>query len=221
MKDTDAPATRPLPPAKDVALVILDCDGVLFDSRPANVAFHNAVLNRLGEPQLDREGEDLAHYLAAGQLYDRLFGLDTEIRRRATEIARALDYTPFYDLMVPVDGLFETLDDLQRRHALAMASNRSRTARGTAERFGIDRYLQVIVGTLDVARPKPAPDMLELCMQRLGAEPSNTIFVGDATSDRDAAAAAGVGFVGVGEYSGVDDPIAAFSQLTTRLAGAG
>ncbi len=120
--------------------------------------------------------------------------------------------------MEPVDGLHEILDSLHRSHALAMASNRSRTARGTAERFGIDRYLKMIVGTLDVARPKPAPDMLELCMERLGATPASTLFVGDAVTDRDAAAAAGVHFIGVGEHSGVDDPVPSFTHLPARLS---
>ncbi len=203
---------------KPLELIILDCDGVLFDSRPANIAFHNAVLDELGEAQLDAAGEDLAHYLAAGQLYDRLFGAGTPVRVRATEIARALDYGPFYDLMEPVEGLFDILDSLHRSHTLAMASNRSRTAKGTAERFGIDRYLKLIVGTLDVEKPKPAPDMLELCMRHLGASREATVFVGDATTDRDAALAAGVRFIGVGPHSGVDDPIPSFAQLPDRVS---
>jgi HAD superfamily hydrolase (TIGR01509 family) len=201
-----------------IQLVIFDCDGVLFDSRPANVAFHNAVLERLGQPLLDTAGEDLGHFLAADQLYDHLFGPATPLRARASEIAHALDYAPFYEFMRPVDGLFEVLDGLHQRYELAMASNRARTARGVAERFGLDRYLRLVVGTRDVPRPKPAPDMLELCMQRLGVEPAATLFVGDAITDRDAAVAANVHFIGVGAHSGVDDPISDFRELPVRLA---
>lgn len=201
-----------------IELVIFDCDGVLFDSRPANVAFHNAVLEHLGQPPLDTAGEDLGHFMAADQLYDHLFGPGTALRARAGEVARGLDYAPFYEFMRPVDGLFEVLDGLQRRYGLAMASNRARTARGVAERFGLDRYLRLVVGTRDVPRPKPAPDMLELCMQRLGAGPAATLFVGDAVTDRDAARAANIHFIGVGAHSGVDDPISDFRELPDRLA---
>ncbi len=198
-------------------LIIFDCDGVLFESRPANVAFHNAVLAQLELPRLDAAGEDLAHYLAAGQLYDRMFGVGTPLRARAGEIARGLDYEPFYDFMQPVDQLFEILELLHRRHALAMASNRSRTAQGTATRFGLDRYLKLVVGTHDVARPKPAPDMLELCMTRLGATAEQTVFVGDAVTDLEAARACGVHFIGVGTQSGADAPIAELRDLPERL----
>lgn len=202
-----------------IQLIIFDCDGVLFDSRPANVAFHNAVLEQLGQPLLDIAGEDLGHFMAADQLYDHLFGPDTPLRARASEVARALDYTPFYEFMRPVDGLFDILGGLQRDYGLAMASNRARTARGVAERFGLDRYLRLVVGTRDVPRPKPAPDMLELCMRHFGAAPAATLFVGDAVSDRDAARAANVHFIGVGPDSGVEDPISELRDLLTRLPG--
>lgn len=198
-------------------LIIFDCDGVLFDSRRANVAFHNTVLEKLGQPLLDVTGEDLGHFMAADQLYDHLFGADTPLRARASEIARSLDYAPFYEFMHPVDGLFEILDQLKRRYHLAMASNRARTAQGVAERFGLDRYLSLVVGTRDVPRPKPAPDMLHLCMQRLGVDPAATLFVGDAVTDRDAARAADVRFIGVGPHSGVADPINSFDELPARL----
>ncbi len=201
----------------EINLIIFDCDGVLFDSRPANVAFHNAVLEAIGQPRLDTAGEDLGHYLAAGQLYDRLFGLDTPLRGRAGVAARRMDYSPFYEFMEPAEGLFEILAALGARYKLAMASNRSRTAQGVADRFGLGRYLDLVVGTSDVERPKPAPDMLELCMCRLDSEPAASLFVGDAETDRIAAAAAGMHFVGVGGASGVEDPIGGLAELAERL----
>ena len=198
-------------------LVIFDCDGVLFDSRPANVAFHNAVLERLGLPRLDSEGEDLGHFMAASQLYDHLLGSNTPIRKRASEVARALDYSPFYDLMEPVAGLFETMETLKDGYQLGMASNRSRTVHVVAQRFGLSRYLDVVVGTGDVARPKPAPDMLLYCTERLGISTELAVFVGDADSDRLAAEAAGMSFIGVGSDSGADHPISSIAEVPKHL----
>jgi len=205
----------------EINLIIFDCDGVLFDSRPANVAFHNAVLETIGQPRLDSAGEDLGHYLAAGQLYDRLFGLDTPLRGRAGAVARGMDYSPFYEYMEPAEGLFEVLAALGERYKLAMASNRSRTAQGVADRFGLDRYLDLVVGTSDVEHPKPAPDMLEFCMRRLDTGPADSLFVGDATTDRIAAEAAGMHFVGIGEASGAEDPIGCLAELAERLRAIG
>lgn len=203
--------------SRPLDLIILDCDGVLFDSRPANVAFHNAVLAEIDQPPLDAEGEDLGHYLAADQLYIRLFGEGSALHQRARATARAMDYSPFYDLMVPAPGLFSTLEGLRKAHKLAMASNRSHTAQGVAERFDLDRHLDLVVGTAQVERPKPAPDMLLLCLRELGVDAEATVFVGDAMSDRDAAGAANIEFIGVGPACGVADPINHIGELIERI----
>jgi phosphoglycolate phosphatase len=180
--------------------VIFDCDGVLFDSWRANVAFYNAVLASLGRPPLDAAWEERAHVMASSQLFDALFGADPALHERARAAARATDYGPFYDLMVPVEGLHEVLAELAEGHALAVASNRGRTVSEVVRRFGIDRYLDCAVGTLDVERPKPHPDMLLLCLDRLEVAPERALFVGDAVSDLEAATAAGTHFVAVGEH---------------------
>ncbi len=59
----------------------------------------------------------------------------------------------------------------------------------------------VITGD-DVRRGRPAPDLIEAAMSRVGVEdPRRVLVVGDTTSDLDAAAAAGVGW-SVGVLSG-------------------
>jgi HAD superfamily hydrolase (TIGR01509 family) len=180
--------------------VIFDCDGVLFDSWRANVAFYNAVLASLGRPPLDAEWESRAHVMASSQLFDALFGADPALHEQARDAARATDYEPFYGLMVPIEGLHQVLAALAEGHSLAVASNRGRTVAEVVRRFGIDRYLECAVGTLDVERPKPHPDMLLLCLERLGVAADRALFVGDAPSDLEAAAAAAIHFVAVGEH---------------------
>jgi phosphoglycolate phosphatase len=48
------------------------------------------------------------------------------------------------------------------------------------------------VGPEDVARPKPAPDMLTLALARLGVAPGEALYVGDMAVDVQTARAAGV-----------------------------
>jgi HAD superfamily hydrolase (TIGR01549 family) len=200
-----------------ISLIIVDCDGVLFDSRPANVAFHNSVLTELGCPPLDADGENLAHFMAATQLYDELFEAGSSLRKKASEIARQTDYGPYYELMQPAEGLFELLADLKRDYRLAMASNRSRTAQGVVEVFRLEALLDFVVGAHQVEHPKPAPDMLELCMRELAATADTTLYVGDAVTDREAATAAGVHYIGVGRHSGDNGAMEEIGELRARL----
>ena len=181
--------------------VIFDCDGVLFDSWHANVAYYNAIRGQLGLPPMDAEWERRAHFLAASSVIEEMFGHDETLLGKALGTARTIDYEPFYALMEPVPGLFEVLASLRPSWRLGMATNRGSTVPGVVRRFGLDAWLDAAVGVLDVARPKPSPDVIIECLARLAVAPAATVYVGDAESDVAAARAAGVHFVAVGEHT--------------------
>jgi len=188
------------PPATARA-VIFDCDGVLFDSWHANVAYYNAVRAALGLPPMDADWERRAHFLAASSVFQEMFTDDRALLERARRIAQTIDYEPFYQLMVPVPGLHEVLAQLRPSWRLGMATNRGSTVQEVVRRFGLDAWLDAAVGVLDVSRPKPYPDVIEECLARLAVPPVAVVYIGDAESDAAAARAAGVRFIAVGEHA--------------------
>jgi HAD superfamily hydrolase (TIGR01509 family) len=179
-------------------LVIFDCVGVLFRSDLANVAFYNEVLRRLSEPPLGVPGEAACHRLASAQFLESLFAHRRDLLDRALVIANSLDYTPFYELMTPREDLYDVLAALRKRYRLAMATNRGKTASGVVSHFTLHPYLELTVGVLDVARPKPHPDMLDRCVSHFGLLAEEALYVGDQQIDADAARAAGLSFVAMG-----------------------
>jgi len=201
--------------------VIFDCDGVLFDSASANVAFYTAVLEALGEPPLTPEHERSIHALSSEQLFENLFGSDPARQAEATRIAASVDYRPFFRLMVPVEGLHEILADLRTSYRLAMATNRGRTIPDLLREFGLEEAFDAVVGIMDVARPKPHPDMLIECARRLDVPHDAAVYVGDTDGDRDAAAAAGMSFIGVGACCKHHVTISHIGQVRSILARAG
>jgi len=198
-------------------LVILDCDGVLFDSSAANVAFYNAILERMGQPPLDAEGERRAHWMGSPELIAHLFGHDEGLHRAAREVARTLDYTPFLRVMTPVPSLLETLRRLRERGPTALATNRGGTIPQLLDHFALREHFDLVVGLLDVARPKPAPDMLLRCLERLDVAPAQAVYVGDSVTDHQAAEAAGIDFVAVGDVAPGKRRIARLAQLPDLL----
>lgn len=196
-------APQALPRGTDLRLIILDCDGVLFDSSDANVAFYDSILSAIGQPCLDRKGRELCHRLSGTQLWEELFGNDPALHRRAREVAAQADYSPFYPLMHPIPALEATLARLAGHCPLALATNRGRTVSGVLTTFGLEPFFAISLGVLDVPRPKPAPDLLLACLERAGVEASASVFVGDTTVDEMAAAAAGVPYVSVGGNAAV------------------
>ena len=184
---------------KPVRLVVLDCDGVLFDSRGANVAFYNAVFERMGMPPMDAQLEHYCHFSSSRQLLERAFSDDTERLEQAIGIARGIDYSPFYRHMRPVDGLRATLTSLGRGRELAMATNRTRTGQRVVEVFELGEHIRFVSTVAPDVPPKPAPNMLLRCLAHFEVPADEAVYVGDADSDRVAAEAAGMGFVGVGD----------------------
>lgn len=201
-----------------IKAVIFDCDGVLFDSERANTEYFNDVLAAAGQAPLDAEGERLARALAGPQLLDALFGGDRALVERVAAAGRALDYTPYFQWMDPVPGLFETLALLRASYRLGMATNRGTTVPLVMQRFELTPFIEVAVGVLDVPRPKPFPDMLEKCLQHFQIAASEAVYVGDSPTDYEAADAAGMHFVGVGERTGASIAIAKLDELAASIA---
>ena len=200
-----------------ISLVIFDCDGVLFDSAGANVAYYNAVLEQLGRPPLDEAWARRAHFLSSHQLYEAMFGDGTPESAEALRVGRALDYGPFYKLMRPMPDLEHVLQALATHYKLAMATNRGGTAAGVVREFALDRWLTLTVGANDVARAKPHPDMLLRCLEHFHLPPTAAAYVGDSDTDQQAALAAGVPFIGFGPAAPAAHRIHALRELPALL----
>lgn len=201
-----------------ISLVIFDCDGVLFDSAPANIAYYNAVLERLGRPPLDEAWGHRAHFLSSNQLYEAMFGADSGLGAEARRIGKEIDYGPFYRLMRPMPDLEHVLQALHAHYRLAMATNRGGTASGVVREFQLDRWLTFTVGANDVPRAKPHPDMLLRCLEHFHVLPTAAVYVGDSETDHQAARAAGIRFVGFGPAWHAEHRVQSLRQLPELLA---
>ena len=200
-----------------ISLVIFDCDGVLFDSAGANVAYYNAVLERLGRPPLDEAWSRRAHFLSSNQLYEAMFGADSAVGAEALRVGREIDYGPFYRLMRPMPDLEHVLQVLAPHYRLAMATNRGGTAAGVVREFDLGRWLSLTVGANDVARAKPHPDMLLRCLEHFRVPATAAAYVGDSETDHQAALAANIPFIGFGPTAPAPHRVHALRELPALL----
>ncbi len=177
--------------------VIFDCDGVLFESREANLAYYNTVFERCGFAPVQVDDEDkmrICHTRSTPEVFRLL--LEPLQAQQALTVAKNLDYKQFTPLMVPEPDLLEVLEVLFQDRPLAVATNRGRGARDLLAFFNLERYFTTIVSSADVERPKPSPDMLLLAARRLGFDSGELLFIGDSELDYQAAEEAGMPFVG-------------------------
>lgn len=186
---------------KKVKAIIYDCDGVLFASHAANLAYYNLIFAAFDYPAVSAEQQEAAHLCHTASSPDVLAGLmRAEDVPAALAFAAELDYRQFIPLMTPMPELHQVLEIVAHHYPLAIATNRGSSVVPILEHFALGDFFSAVVTSRDVEKPKPAPDMLLLAARHLGHQPQSCLFIGDSELDQAAAAAGSFHFLGYGEW---------------------
>jgi phosphoglycolate phosphatase len=177
--------------------VIYDCDGVIFDSFEANLAFYNRIMAMLGRPPLDRGDGALMrvlHTFASQDVLRHIFPDETKWRA-AMGCVPAIDYRELVPYMRMEEGFRDTIETLSSCVGLAICTNRAASMNAVLEAFDLGRYFGIVMTALKVTNPKPHPEPLLKVLDHYRIAPGEALFVGDSEVDRQAAEAAGVPFI--------------------------
>jgi phosphoglycolate phosphatase len=180
---------------KKKAALIFDCDGVMFDSKQANINFYNHVLARFHLPPLTEEQTAFVHMHTADESIRHVF-LGSPHLEEAQEYRLRVDYTPFVKDMILEPGLKDLLGTLKPKMGLAVATNRSNTIQKVLHLNGLEPYFEVVVSSMDVPVPKPHPGCLLKVLDFFAIPANHAFYVGDSPIDGETARAAGVPFIG-------------------------
>lgn len=174
--------------------VIFDCDGVMFDSRKANINYYNYLLSRFNLPPMSAEKIDFVHSYTADESVRHIFE-GTPYLDQAMEMKKGVDYTPFIRDMVIEPGLKDLLKELKLDFGLAVATNRSTTIGRVLEYHNLSGIFDIVVSSLDVKKPKPHPESLIKILKFFNIRPENAFYVGDSLLDCRSARSAGIIFI--------------------------
>ncbi|MBU1196762.1 MAG: HAD family hydrolase [Proteobacteria bacterium] len=178
-----------------IKAVIFDCDGVMFDTALANRQYYNEVLRLFGKPVLNEEQFVNVHMMTVRGAIEYLFPEKDDL----TDVFKSLQnigYHKFIQYMVMEEGLKDLLIKLKTNGFIrGIGTNRTNTMEKVLIDFDLKPFFEIVVTAADVRFPKPAPDQLNLIMDKLGLTPAQILFVGDSDYDSRAAYHASVGFV--------------------------
>ncbi|MGV8073405.1 MAG: HAD family hydrolase [Syntrophobacteraceae bacterium] len=174
-------------------VVAFDCDGVLFDSKEANVHFYNHVLERFGHSPLRPDQHEYVHM---HPVRNSLWYLLQEKRafEQAMDYVLGIDFHEFHRFLRREPGLVEMFENVKASYRIAMATNRTVSTRDVLVEFDLYKYFDLVVSASDVANPKPHPEIMERILDFFEVSPQEVLYVGDSLVDEDLAAATGVYF---------------------------
>jgi HAD superfamily hydrolase (TIGR01509 family) len=197
------------PPVPAVALVILDCDGVLVDSEPLSNRALSEALTAAGMPMTPHETVEAflgRSWMSCEEIIRARFGdvpdgLQTDYRQRMAAAFRT-------DLR-PVRGIEAALDALEHPTCVASSGPHAKMELSLGLTGLWERFEGRIFSAWDVPRGKPAPDLFLHAAAAMGAQPAGCVVVEDSPVGVEAARAAGMRVLGYAERTPAE-----------RLAGA-
>ncbi|WP_433872796.1 HAD-IA family hydrolase [Saccharopolyspora sp. CA-218241] len=180
---------RPLAAEEGIAAVVFDLDGVLVDSFGVmQQAFARAYAEVVGEgaAPFDEYRKHLGRYFPdIMRIMDLPLELEEPFVRESYRLA---------DRVRLFDGVRELLSDLRGRGVrMAVATGKSGPrARSLLDGLGVLGHFEHVIGSDEVARAKPAPDIVLRALELLDTPAHRAVMVGDAVTDLVAAREAGV-----------------------------
>ncbi len=173
---------------------IFDVDGTLLDTE---AMYMKALDKVLRQHQIKHLYSELTQTFGITSL-DALKHLKVPadlIQPILNEWAQAIP--EFQPLVHVYDGIEKMLSDLNEQPTTQLAIMTSKQTfefKRDVTPLGLDKYFSQFVFFEDAKRGKPAPDPILVAMDRLNANPEETIYIGDTKFDGQAAHAAGIKF---------------------------
>jgi HAD superfamily hydrolase (TIGR01509 family) len=176
--------------------VVLDVDGTLMDT------------NYLHTEAWARAFEEVGHRIPRARLHKQIgkgssllireFVEDEETEERIDKLHSEI-YAELQEYGHPLPGAKELISSLRERgyEVWFVTSAKDEELEHHMQELEAEGRISGVVNSSAVENPKPAPDIFELALQKAGASPDETVAVGDAVWDVEAADAAGIRTVAV------------------------
>jgi HAD superfamily hydrolase (TIGR01509 family) len=179
--------------------ILIDLDGTILDSSSAYLEAAKTAFEAMGRKNVDaKTARELPKRLEQDLPFDDLLaGLDP---RKFLQTYLKAFYEASADNARPFPNVEDALRRLSARAKLALTTRRSLPAEDVfrvLEKFGLAKYFQKVITSLDTQNPKPDPEALMKCLKHLGANAYDCIAVGDSVVDIRAGKNAGIRTVAV------------------------
>lgn len=169
----------------NIRYVVFDLDGTLLNTLDDLFLSVNKILSDHGYKT--RSKDEVRSYLGNGVRALITLALPEEERHRTDELLP--EFKAYYDLhkednTAPYAGVKEAVAEIKKAGVkCAIVSNKFDAAVQELKNVTFSGLIDFACGEREGVKPKPAPDGVFLAMQALGADPAETVYVGDSEVD--------------------------------------
>lgn len=204
-----------------IKAIIFDVDGVLIDSKEANIQLFTSLLEKAGYDRPTKKEILACFHLSLWHSLEKLLKTkDTKEIQRVWDLAIESTANTTHLFKFP-KNLKSTLNKLHSEYRLAVVTSRVRTGlERVFDDLDIGQLFETYVTYGDYKHPKPNPEPLLVAMERLGLKPREAVYVGDSITDIEASRAAGMRIIHITNtrHKDADVSIGSLDELPSVLA---
>ncbi len=184
---------------ESVTAVLFDVDGTLIDSNYLHAVTWWQAFRQAG---YDVAMADIHRAIGMGsdQLLDQLLPRDRDAGGdRDIRAAHGALYATYWSRLRPLRGAADLLRACKKRGLMVVLASSADEREFNAMRAALDAEDAIDAATFsgEVERSKPAPDLVQVALDKAGVRPGAAVFVGDTVWDVRACQQAGVRCVGL------------------------
>ncbi len=176
-----------------IEAVIFDFDGVIADSKKTIFRIYEAMCREMGLEFYNSLSDFLKNVDGNYMHFYMKLGIRKSEFERANRVYKKhfLRLGDGIEMFRGVDVLLHTLKS--RDFKIGICSNTHEfIVNSLLKKFGVEKYVDAVVGGNDAEKLKPDPHIIVLAMKRMGVNPGHTAYVGDMEADMLAGKAANV-----------------------------
>jgi HAD superfamily hydrolase (TIGR01509 family) len=180
-----------------ITTVLFDIDGTLVDSNYLHIEAWARAFDRVGTP-VDSWRIHRGIGMDSEKLLESLLGDDTDAADRAKELHDTF-YSELTHRLRPFANARELVGELARRGKTVVLATSAPEGelKNLREVLDIEDSIEVVTSSNDVETAKPAPDIVQVALERADVAASDALMIGDSVWDVEAAGHAGVRCIGV------------------------
>jgi len=171
---------------KNYKLIIFDMDGTILDTLTDMTDSVNYVMKQVDLPE--HTYEQVRGYVGNGArtLFAKALpeGTSVEFQEKCVDLFRSYYKVHCKDKTAPYSGIMELLEKLHKAgYKLAVVSNKPNEAVQILVDDYFDNIFDFALGESEGVSKKPAPDMVNVCLDHFGIDKEKAIYIGDSDVD--------------------------------------